>query len=537
MMNKFNQLYNLILESIITQNSESRRTMIQKSDKIPEKQKFSICMYLSSIAGAASTKIADFLCKFFASREIKDIDDERIQQVIDILQRNTSFNIQQDITLDQFLKQNSKYIERSQAMDSKYLDSIPQFYDKHEYQKGVVVYRVKDTREGQAAVRKVVDAQWGEGSNPWCLIARKDGKLDSAWNMWNNYCEYPKQIAFQDGQLLAFRASDNDRDYWWDRKDRNDVRLNLKDGKESLWIDNPVWTVEQKKLVMQLFLDTFNIKLNPKTQMYDSLEDRVIQITDNMLIHGKLPIKFGVVKGGFEIAGCDSLQSLEGCPEEVWGNFNCSRNYRLTNLIGGPKRVHRRYTVINCDNLISLEGSPEQCAYFDCSQNQNLKNLEGASKFVSQDFECNHCSSLTSLIGAPDYVGGNFDCSYCSLTTLEGAPQTVQGTVYMICNNSLKSLQNGFTKVARSFFAHSCDNLQSLKGAPKRIGGDFRINDCPKLRTYQGGPEYIGRDLVLDNCKNIKDLKGLQEVWGFTHVQYCYDLRYTSEQAQKFRIR
>ena len=110
---------------------------------------------------------------------------------------------------------------------------------------GVVIYNVEDSKDGQLAVRKAIDANWGYDKNPWCLVARKEGfdqdeinelseeqaeklgfysddALAVAWRYWNHYKAYPKRIAFKNGKLLAFSAGDNKQHVeWWDKNDKS----------------------------------------------------------------------------------------------------------------------------------------------------------------------------------------------------------------------------------------------------------------------------------------------------------------------------
>ena len=86
-------------------------------------------------------------------------------------------------------------------------------------------------------------------------------------------------------------------------------------------------------------------------------------ITDEDLVNGKLPFRFGEVDGDFICFFCHSLTSLEGCPKKVGGSFICW----------------------GCRSLTSLEGSPEK---------------------VGGDFDCIKCTSLTSLDWTPDNIGG-----------------------------------------------------------------------------------------------------------------------------------
>ena len=56
-------------------------------------------------------------------------------------------------------------------------DNMPALSNKQEFGDSVTVYDVEDSRKGQRAVRSIVDSNWGENANPWCLIARTKEKL------------------------------------------------------------------------------------------------------------------------------------------------------------------------------------------------------------------------------------------------------------------------------------------------------------------------------------------------------------------------
>ena len=151
-------------------------------------------------------------------------------------------------------------------------DNVKQFSNKQEFENGVVVYDVQDSRRGQRAVRDVVDSYWGKDSNPWCLVARKnkrqrviedfnqfnteeeafkygdkiksnglqveyellpDGEgvgvytfkeaidekadLDEAWKMWKEYNQdglgEGYKIAFQNGKLISFRDGGSQQNF------------------------------------------------------------------------------------------------------------------------------------------------------------------------------------------------------------------------------------------------------------------------------------------------------------------------------------
>ena len=69
----------------------------------------------------------------------------------------------------------------------------------------------------------------------------------------------------------------------------------------------------------------------------------------------KIPFKFGEVTGNFDCS-LNQLTSLEGCPKEVGGEFDCySNKNKLKDLIGGPQEVGGNYICYN-NQLETLEG-------------------------------------------------------------------------------------------------------------------------------------------------------------------------------------
>ena len=116
-------------------------------------------------------------------------------------------------------------------------DTISEFSNKRTLPDGVTIYNVEDTKEAQASVRRIIDTHFGKESNPWCLAARLDDSLDRAWGYWNDtYNGVPKQIAFQNGKLIAFCASSRDYNQWWNKLDRPSdgipISKNIGDGKK-----------------------------------------------------------------------------------------------------------------------------------------------------------------------------------------------------------------------------------------------------------------------------------------------------------------
>ncbi|MFA9373991.1 MAG: hypothetical protein ACERKK_07520 [Poseidonibacter sp.] len=181
--------------------------------------------------------------------------------------------------------------------------------------------------------------------------------------------------------------------------------------------------------------------------------DLYVTVHSNVNLNGKihtpkLPVKFKSVNGYFDISN-NGLESLEGCPETVMKDFNCSHN-KLTSLLGAPSRV----------------------GDFDCSHNQ-LKNLS-------------YC---------PKEVLGFFNCSFNQITSIKGSPRTIRG-FYNASDNHIESLKGG-PKYIDTNFNCSSNDLEELIGGPITVGHDYICNKN-KLRDLENVADEIGWDLITD---------------------------------------
>jgi len=189
------------------------------------------------------------------------------------------------------------------------------------------------------------------------------------------------------------------------------------------------------------FIEDNNLVWNPLAKCYDC--DGDVRISKDIVLDGKLKIRFGHVKGNF---GCFDIKliTLEGVPQKVGGNFDCSSN-----------------------ELTTLEYAPQE---------------------IGGDFYCSH-NELTTLEGAPNEVGSGFDCSSNKLTTLEGAPQEIGGDFYCI-NNKLTTLEGAPQKVSGDFVC-TFNKLTNLKGAPQTVGSDLYCRNNPNLVLPKEKPSWI----------------------------------------------
>ena len=89
-------------------------------------------------------------------------------------------------------------------------DTVPELSDKRELGNGIVTYLVQDDKAGQAAMRRIINTHFGKDANPWCLLqGNGNGTLsDGAWDYWQHYNALPKRVAFRNGKLIAFMATD-----------------------------------------------------------------------------------------------------------------------------------------------------------------------------------------------------------------------------------------------------------------------------------------------------------------------------------------
>ena len=83
-------------------------------------------------------------------------------------------------------------------------------------------------------------------------------------------------------------------------------------------------------------------------------------------------------EGHFSVADMN-LESLNGCPSEVVGQFVCANN-KLTNLIGGPTEV--KFINAYGNNLTSLSGAPSIIHRSGDFKENKLENLHNIHKEI-----------------------------------------------------------------------------------------------------------------------------------------------------------
>lgn len=227
---------------------------------------------------------------------------------------------------------------------------------------------------------------------------------------------------------------------------------------------------------------------------YMILDDLTVNVfgsvnLNNKLNGKKLPIKFKKVDGYFDISD-NELKTLEGCPEVVTKDFNCSRN-----------------------NLASLFNSPKEVGDFDCSYN-DLKDLSYCPKTVKGSFDCSN-NKITSLKGSPRTVKGFFKCSHNQITSLKNGPNNIE--LYFDCSfNLLEKLTAGPFGVGQDYICNG-NKLVDLDGVADEIGWDLltdiRLNHVDNSFNEETGVwKYKGNEAISHIYKPVVALTNIDEI-------------------------
>ena len=86
------------------------------------------------------------------------------------------------------------------------------------------------------------------------------------------------------------------------------------------------------------------------------------------------------VPGTVDLFGRDLKELPDLSEVVVMGSFDCSHN-NLTSLKGAPKEVRGNF-ICSSNRLVTLCGAPHEVmpGYFNCTDNESLKNLYGAPR-------------------------------------------------------------------------------------------------------------------------------------------------------------
>ena len=219
-----------------------------------------------------------------------------------------------------------------------------------------------------------------------------------------------------------------------------------------------------------------------------------VRISDPVL-GNFMGIKFGEIKGNFDISSNWGIKSLDGCPERVTGNFRCSST-GIETLEGGPSYVGGNYEAMHCTYLVSLKGAPRKIGgdfkvsipgHTAAPRTGKLESLQGGPVTVGGDFDCKN-NNLDSLKGGPKEVGGNYVCSGNNLTSLEGAPNKKIGFLLYSDENPLSdtTIKKLFTAMSRG---------RTYGDAVKKLWDEIPTEDALAL-MYREDSSWLTMDMI-----------------------------------------
>lgn len=192
-----------------------------------------------------------------------------------------------------------------------------------------------------------------------------------------------------------------------------------------------------------------------------------------------------VMLGDFKLLGCEKLKSLKGAPKKIDGGFHCNSCDSLENLEGMPQDGVTRMLIYDCKNLKSLKGSVNDALNVLISRCDQLDSLKGGPQNVMHAYTITSCKNLTSIEGSPKEINGNYEASWLpKLTSLKGITQKAGGYTGTTVNNvGIKNLE-GLPKTSLSLRILACRELNSFKGLPQTVYGDLTISDCSNADDF-----------------------------------------------------
>ena len=236
-------------------------------------------------------------------------------------------------------------------------------------EKGITTYEVENTKEGQEAVRKVIDTHWGKDSNPWCITQVKEGKLtDDAWQNWTVYNKSPKRIIFHKGKLSSFFA---DHQYW-DRMDSptDAPVVQIKEGRVTRKVELVPYTKDGVTKIEEFVRETRTVSKDKKT-----VTTEIIAETQDGYAEGTKIVENRV--NGITVKSTRSHPGFISGKMRVQEIINFDKKGKATNNItfqGKPTAINRygtpfgdmsrRDIVMKKGDLLSHEMSKDGFSYF-----------------------------------------------------------------------------------------------------------------------------------------------------------------------------
>lgn len=189
---------------------------LKKRQDISEEQRNEVLDYLDQFNDSALQLAAG---KWTATGKVRLPEDmEKIQQAVEVAKKAKVDPLSYESPM-QLIEAHADIQIKEKPIDPATVHTLS---NPKDIGNGVVIYDVADTEESRQNMRRIINTHFGKETSPWCLLqGDKEGNLtpDSEGFWYDVYNRYPKQVAFQDGRLIAFSANDTRERVWWDRQD------------------------------------------------------------------------------------------------------------------------------------------------------------------------------------------------------------------------------------------------------------------------------------------------------------------------------
>lgn len=231
--------------------AEYEALLDKKQPEMPEKWKKEALDYLHSLEDTKdNNRKIKVAVKWLAEGTIRLPEDmEKVEDALSVADKAKVDPMAYKSPMD--LMENHKQFKPSARPINP--DTVPTLRNKQELANGVVVYDVDNTQESRENMRKIINTHFGEDCSPWCLL-QGDGNgnlTEQSARYWDHYGDIQKQVAFQNGKLLAFRATNEINQYgnnWRDTAEYNisenlsqEYGLNIKYEDGECYIDVPMF--------------------------------------------------------------------------------------------------------------------------------------------------------------------------------------------------------------------------------------------------------------------------------------------------------
>lgn len=227
----------------------------------------------------------EMIAMYYYFENGKQADEKDVKKIVKIMKKNKdSYQDVVAIGTKEYLNINSNIKIKEDKIDPKSLSFLKLVKSYPEF--NIDIYDILDdgidTINIQKQLRKLLDTHLGEDTNPWCLLESnvKNGISDKAIEYWQHYNFYSKQIAFRNGTVCAFHASDNDEYTWWSLQDDGLLGIRVK-------------TNDDDVLKTQLFVPLFKEHLNKiRSRVYNKYDSSNIKMYDDYMLVDEYQFKF-----------------------------------------------------------------------------------------------------------------------------------------------------------------------------------------------------------------------------------------------------